>query len=132
MFKVSTKKLDCKAGIVYILQIEIEDKQLVKIGVTLDNKVENRITDILVSIWKRYRIFPKTYVKRYKKFDKPYEIETVLHKYFKDYKYETAHKFSGSTEIFNIELDIVVEAYEILLKGGSLDEVYSDKTTKSG
>ena len=131
MFKVSTKNLDYKAGIVYILQIDIEDKQLIKIGVTLDDKVENRITNILVSIWKRYRIFPKTYVKRYKKFDKPYEIEAILHKYFKNYKYETIHKFSGSTEIFEVGLDIVVEAYETLLKGESLDEVYSDETTKS-
>ena len=88
MFKVSTKNLDCKAGIVYILQIEIEDKQLVKIGVTLDNKVENRIMNILVSIWKQYRIFPKTYVKRYKKFNKPFEIEAILHRYFKNYNYK--------------------------------------------
>jgi len=130
MFKVSTKNLDYKAGIVYILQIDIEDKQLVKIGVTLDDKVENRVTSILISIWKRYRIFPRTYVKRYKKFDRPYEIETTLHRYFKNYKYETVHRFSGSTEIFDIELDIVVKAYEILLKGESLDEIYSDKTTE--
>ena len=87
--------------------------------------------NILVSIWKQYRIFPKTYVKRYKKFNKPFEIEAILHRYFKNYKYETACKFSGSTEIFDIELDTVVEAYEALLKGKSLNEVYSNETTES-
>ncbi len=47
------------AGILYVLVIELEDKELVKVGVTCRDKVEDRVAEILVSIWKRYRIFPR-------------------------------------------------------------------------
>lgn len=114
MFKIDTSLLK-KDGILYLLEIELEDKVLVKIGVTTRDKVENRVCEILTSIWKSYRIFPKTYVKRFRKTSNVYDKETKLHQIFEEYRYSTEHRFSGSTEIFDVEISKVVEEYEKLL-----------------
>jgi hypothetical protein len=124
MFKVSTKNMKEDEGIVYLLEIELEDRLLVKIGVTARKKVEDRVVEILTGIWKKYRIFPRCYVKRYRKTSEIFNKETILHRYFKDYQYETKHIFGGSTEMFDISLDSAVEAYEKVLKGEQLEDKY--------
>ena len=116
--------LDAKpsSGILYVLEIELEDITLVKIGVTCRRKVEERVTEILTSIWKRYRYYPKTYVARYKKVNDPYGKEKLLHEYFADNLYVTKHPFSGHTEFFTIEVDKVKEVYDRLVKTGQVNE----------
>ena len=127
MFKVSTKTLNTKEGILYILLIKLEDKDLVKIGITTRPKIEDRVVEILTSIFQKYRRFPYCYPKRFKKTSDPLDKETRLHKYFEDYKYTTEYPFSGHTEFFDIELDIVVDAYDKLLRGEELAEKYESK-----
>ena len=127
MFKVSTKAVSSEKGILYILLVHLEDKDLVKIGITTRPKIEDRVVEILTSIFQQYRRFPYCYPKRFKKTDKILDKEARLHKYFEDYKYTTEHSFSGHTEFFDIELDIVVDAYERLLKGEDLAEKYESK-----
>lgn len=114
MFTVSRDSIkEDSKGILYVLEIELEDKLLVKIGFT-KGKVEDRVCQILTSIWKRYRVFPKTYVKRFSKFEDVVSKEQELHARFEGYRYSTEHKFSGSTEIFDVELDKVVEVYDAM------------------
>ena len=127
MFKVSTKAVSSEKGILYILLVRLEDKDLVKIGITTRPKIEDRVVEILTSIFKKYRNFPYCYPKRFKKTDNLLDKEARLHKYFEDYKYTTEHSFSGHTEFFDIELDTVVDAYERLLKGEDLAEKYESK-----
>lgn len=103
-------------GILYIVHFELEGKPLVKIGVTT-RTIEERVAEILVSIFKKYREFPYCRPKRFRKTGNVYEKEAILLKYFKDYQYEPSNKFSGSTEFFDIALEDVVEVYEDLLKG---------------
>lgn len=122
-FKVNSKQTAEDEGIVYILAIDLEDKTLVKIGVTSRKKIDDRVLEILLGIWKKYRVFPKCYPKRFKKTTNIFEKETALHKYFEKYKYETEHKFGGCTEFFHVDLDIVVEVYDKLLAGEELDKV---------
>lgn len=112
--KVSTESVRKDDGIVYVLQIDLEDKQLVKIGITT-RKVEERVCEILTSIWKKYRIFPKCYVKRFKTTTHIELRESMLHEMFAEYSYETQYKFSGCTEFFDVDLDEVVIAYENVL-----------------
>ena len=112
-------------GILYVALFELEGKDLVKIGITR-RTVERRMSDILVSIFKRYRVFPRCVPKRFRKVGNVLEKESILHKYFSNFKYVTEHKFSGSTEFFDISLDDAVEAYEKLLAGESLDEIRED------
>jgi hypothetical protein len=108
-------------GILYLVCFTMEDKVLVKIGVTT-RKIEDRVSEILVSIFKKYREFPYCRPKRFKKTTEIFEKEAILHEYFKKYRYTTEHKFSGSTEFFNVPIEKVVNAYENLLEGKPLDE----------
>lgn len=103
-------------GILYILRIRLEDKDLVKVGVTCRDKVEERVCEILTSIWKKYRIFPETYVKRFKVVEDVYTKETRMHKLLEEYSYCTEHKFSGSTEFFDVHLDVVVGCYDEVIR----------------
>lgn len=102
------------AGIVYLLEFDLEGKKLVKVGMTF-RRVEDRVCEILVSIWKRYRIFPQCYVKRYKTCSNPKKMEKQLHKQLYQYKYKTLYSFSGSTEFFEIDLVSAVSAYDALI-----------------
>lgn len=115
IFTVDTSSF-VKAGIVYILEVQLEDKLLVKVGYTSRDKVEDRICEILVGIWKRYRVFPQCYVKRYKEVPNPTQIEAQLHRDLNEFRYKTKYKFSGSTEFFSVPLDTVVDLYDKLLQ----------------
>lgn len=109
------------AGILYLVHFKLDDKDLVKIGVTSRN-IEDRVSEILVSIFKSYREFPYCRPKRFRKTGQVYEKEAILHKHFKEYNYTPQNKFGGSTEFFDVPLDVVVLAYENLLNGKPLDE----------
>ena len=50
--KVKSGKTSEDEGIVYILLIKLEDKDLVKIGVTGRAKVEDRVIEILLGIYR--------------------------------------------------------------------------------
>ena len=118
MMKVTKDGLAVKEdlGILYLVHFELEGKALVKIGVTT-RTIEERVSEILVSIFKKYREFPYCRPKRFRKTSDVYEKEALLHKYFKEYNYTTKNRFSGSTEFFDVPLEDVVIVYENLLKG---------------
>jgi hypothetical protein len=110
---VSTSNIiTAKRGIVYVLEIDLEGKKLVKVGLTHRPRVEDRVCEILVSIWKRYRVFPQCTVKRYSSFNNPAAVEKRLHKELKEFRYTPKFSFSGSTEFFDISLNDVVSLYE--------------------
>lgn len=112
-------------GTLYLVLFELEGKELVKIGVTSRN-IEDRVAEILVSIFKKYREFPRAYPKRFRKVPNVYEKEAMLHKHFKDLNYKTEKKFSGSTEFFEVPLDDAVVVYESLIDNGDLNEFRAD------
>lgn len=112
----AVKKHD-SSGILYLLAFKIDDQDVVKIGVTCRPKVEERVCEILTSIWKRYRIFPELYVKRYKKVPDVYQKETLLLKEFSSQAFTTKHVFTGSTELVTATLEEVTEAYDKLTAG---------------
>lgn len=115
--KVTKSKPD-EVNILYVVLFELEGKSLVKIGVT-SRSIEDRVSEILVSIFKKYREFPYCRPKRFRKTDKAYEKESILHEQFKEFNYVTENKFSGSTEFFDVPLELVVDAYEKLLEDES-------------
>jgi len=122
--------LEEDVGILYIVYFELEGKQLVKIGVTT-RAIEDRVSEILVSIFKKYREFPYCRPKRFRKTGNVYEKEAQLHQYFKQHNYELKNKFSGSTEFFDVPLEEVVEVYEQLLKGKAIDESRQEQDSDS-
>ena len=122
-FKTSTKYLDKNDGMVYLLEIHLEDKVLVKIGITSRNKIEDRVTEISVGIFKSYRFFPYIRPKRFKKTTEITTKESMLHTYFKDRRYTTQYQFGGHTELFDVPLDEAVEMYERVLNGEDINTV---------
>lgn len=120
--QINTSLLDKpKQGIVYILYIDIEyeDKlqHITKIGVTTRD-VEARVTEILISIWKGTRIFPRCYVKRFKTVQDPYGMESELLSLYKDREEELiTNKFSGATECFLLNEEdrgTLIDKYETM------------------
>lgn len=103
-------------GILYIARFDLEGKELVKIGVT-SRSIEERMSEILISIFKRYREFPYCRPKRFRKVEDAYEKEAGLHFHFQDYKYLPQKQFSGHTEFFDMPLDEAVLVYENLVNG---------------
>lgn len=104
-------------GIVYILYIDLEYEEctynLTKIGVTTRD-VEKRVAEILTSIWKKTRIFPRCYVKRFRTVFDPYGVEAELLRGTPN-KSEIELVFSGSTECYILDdqqRDTLLEFYE--------------------
>lgn len=119
---VSKKNVAEDSGIVYLLEIHMEDKVLVKIGVSSRTDIAVRTGEILASFFQKYRYFPYCRPKRFKKTDEIYKKEAMLHKYFDDRRYKTEYVFGGCTEMFNIGLDEAVEVYERVLAGEDVNE----------
>jgi len=131
-FVVNSKseKLDEDWGILYLVLFELDGKQLIKIGITT-RTIEDRIAEILVSIFKVYREFPYCRPKRFRKTPNVFEKEALLHSYFEEYNYKPEKIFSGSSEFFDIPLEDAVSAYEQLLAEGSLGESRYRKVSNS-
>jgi hypothetical protein len=123
-FQVDRGKLEEKParGIVYVLEMELDEGKVVKIGMTARSKVETRVSEILVEMWKRYRYFPRCYVARYKTWDDPLGVEARLHAWFADRSCEMEHCFTGFSEYFKVDVQEVKDVYDKLY-AGELDEV---------
>lgn len=112
-------------GILYLLELHLEDKVLVKIGITLRSKVEDRVLEILLAIHKKYRYYPHCKQLRFRTVDDPLGKESRLHEYFRSCNYTTEHSFNGSTELFEVDSSVVKDTYDKLL-AGELDGRYED------
>ena len=104
------------AGVLYVLELDVDGKTVVKIGLT-HRKVEERVCEILTSYWKSYRVFPRCYPKRFRKVEDVYAKEQELLRYFSDRKYESEKRFSGCQELVDVAVDEVVQKYEELVSG---------------
>ncbi len=130
-FKVSTKsavkrkKNKDASGLLYVLCFELEGKELIKIGVTT-RPIQDRVSEILTSIFKKHRVFPYCKPKKYSKFSDVYKEEAAMHKVFASFSYVPEKRFSGSTEFFEAPLDAVITEYEKRLKADR-DNIKSTK-----
>lgn len=116
-FKVNRDISKDSSGILYILILEIEGETVYKIGVT-KRKIEDRVCEILTDHYRKFRYFCKCTPKRFRKVDDVYNKETLMHRFFKDYRFTSSKVFDGSTELFyNIELDVLLEMYDRCLEG---------------
>ena len=116
--KIDFSSMDT-SGILYVLVIKLEGKELVKVGIT-SCSIEDRVCGILRSIFTEYRIFPEISPRKFKKVCDYRSKERVLHEYLKEHQYTTKHKWGGYTEVFDVSIDKVVAAYEHLIAEGSL------------
>jgi len=120
MFKVSKKKVSEDKMILYLLELDINGTIVCKFGVT-SRKIEDRVAEILKSLFYSTRRFHYCYPKRFKKVDDALVKEAMLLEYFDEYRYD-GYKFSGYTELRVISLEEAVRVYDYLLKEGKLPE----------
>lgn len=108
-------------GILYLLCLNVDGVDVVKIGVTT-RKIDDRVCEILHSHYKVYRWFPECYPKRFRKTKDVYEKEKILLDYFELYKFNAKKPFGGCQELVYAPLELVVEIYEKVLNGEELEE----------
>ena len=111
----------------YLLSIEMPSGIiLVKIGKASGASSKERMMQINSSIFDKFRCTAKISIKRDREVpdDKVFKYEAILHNFFSDYRYDTPHKFSGSSECFCIPLSEAVQAYEAVIEGQVPDFKY--------
>ena len=111
----------------YIMSIELPSGMcVVKIGKASGESSKERMLQINGSIFDKFRCTAKISIKRDREVpaDKVFEYETILHRFFADYKYETKHAWDGVTETFVVDMSDVVTAYELVIAGEVPDFTY--------
>ena len=124
-YKRNEKKVSKEGdGIVYLLYMKVDGKDVVKIGVTSRLKIEERVVEILTSHFKKYRNFPYCRPKRFGRTSSIYDKEAQLHYHFKSCKYSPETKFDGSTEFFIVEDEkYLLDVYKRCLEGENLKDL---------
>lgn len=112
-FQVDRKKVE---GTVYVFKMILDCGTTVyKVGITSRDRVEDRLGEVVMSFFSKYRYIPRTTIKRFRKNVSYESIERTLHKEFDYCCYEFDKKFGGSTEFFCLEEDVLLERYDELL-----------------
>lgn len=123
---LSVGKNPSKKQRLYILEFTILGEKVYKIGKASGTSSVDRLMDIVRSYFTAYRITPEVKIVRDREVpdDKVFEYETCLHKFFANYTYQPSKSFSGSTELFEVCKDDVIQAYEAVIEGNVPDFVY--------
>ena len=106
-------KLD---GILYILELDVDGKRVVKVGLTRRDNICERVCEITTSYFQQYRYFPYVRPKRFRHVANVYAKEQYILKYFRDKKYKSEKKFSGCEELLDVDVEQVVQVYEQLIE----------------
>ena len=124
--KALLKKDPSDEGIVYLLDMEVDDVRVVKIGVTR-RKIWERVVEITTSYFHKYRYFPRVKPMKFSKANGYFAVETMLHRYFREMKYWAKEQFMGSNELFKVDEEVVKTAYMDAMDGVDiLQEDYPD------
>jgi len=121
----------------YLFDITLKSGlKVVKIGVASHNSSVDRMFQVNRDYFMKYRESFRCTIKRDREVpaDKCFQMETILHKFFKDYQYTPKVRFDGSTELFCIPLSDAVQAYEAVIEGLVPEHTYimPDQSEKDG
>lgn len=125
-------------GIVYILKFYLGDTEddmraVYKIGVAARRirPLETRINEICTDHFMKYRYFPFVRPRKFSKTEYYFEIESHLHKVYKDKRYHSSKPFDGHTEFFQIEdEEELIAYYEKVMKDPLEYITPTDKATE--
>lgn len=109
----------------YCMRITMPDSVWFKFGVASGPSSKNRMLQIAASYYDLYRETPVIKIMRDRKIDGDvvFKKENILHKFFGMYQY-TKTPFDGSTELFDIEIDPALQAYDAVVAGDVPVHVY--------
>jgi len=111
----------------YLMEITLPSGMVViKCGKASGSSSKERMLQICSSIYDKFRRTPMIKIQRDREVnaDLVFKYETIMHRFFSDYRYESKHKFDGISECFVVPLDDMVQAYEAVMEGLEPDGVY--------
>lgn len=101
-------------GTVYMVEIQLGDMVLYKVGAT-QNSARRRVLGIIDSMEQAYGVFPRCKILHERKCKWYYQAEKEIHHRLDKYMYETRVQFSGSTEVVKCKYEDVLEVYNDVL-----------------
>lgn len=112
-FKVNKTNTDIER--LYILEINIEGTIVYKVGKASGHSCKQRMLQIVGSYFDVYRCTPVVSVVRDRECIDVFKKETKCHHELKEYQHVPPKTFTGSTELFEVDKEKVIEVYERVL-----------------
>lgn len=118
------------SGMVYLIKMVLdEDTTVVKIGITTRRSIVERLAENVIGFFNTYRYIPRTTVKKYSRTPYYREIESHLHKVYKEDNYKFDKKFDGSTEYFYLRDEKALIEYYTKVMKDPLDYITPNEAT---
>ena len=102
-------------GILYLIEMDVDGKRVVKIGLTRRPTIDERLAEIALAHFKAYRQINYMRPKRFRKTSNVLQKEQLLLAYFANRRYESALPFTGHTELVDVDIMEVVKKYEEII-----------------
>ena len=102
-------------GILYLIEMDVDGKRVVKIGLTRRATIDERLAEIALAHFKAYRQINYMRPKRFRKTCDVLKKEQLLLGYFAARKYNSEKHFCGCTELVDVDIMEVVQKYEEII-----------------
>ena len=102
-------------GILYLIEMDVDGKRVVKIGLTRRATIDERLVEIALAHFKAYRQINYMRPKRFRKTSNVSQKEQLLLGYFSSRRYVSEKPFTGHTELVDVDIMEVVTKYEEII-----------------
>lgn len=100
----------------YILEMQIGEDLVYKVGKASGHSCKQRMLQIIGSYFDVYRVTPIIKVVKDTEVTDVFTKETACHHALVEWTYTPSKMFSGSTELFRVDKDKVLEVYNSVLQ----------------
>ena len=115
------KKGDENTERLYVLEMIVDGIVVYKVGKSSGHSSKARMLQIVGSYFDAYRVTPVVKIVKDTACTGVFEKETLCHQELVEYKYTPDKSFSGCTETFKIDKEVVLEVYKRVLEGTKED-----------
>ena len=102
-------------GILYLIEMDVDGKRVVKIGLTRRATIDERLVEIALAHFKAYRQINYMRPKRFRTTSNVSQKEQLLLGYFSSRRYVSEKPFTGHTELVDVDIMEVVTKYEEII-----------------
>lgn len=102
-------------GILYLIEMDVDGKRVVKIGLTRRATIDERLVEIALAHFKAYRQINYMRPKRFRKTSNVSQKEQLLLGYFSSRRYVSEKPFTGHTELVDVDIMEVVTKYDEII-----------------
>ena len=100
----------------YVMEIVVGETTVYKVGKASGHSSKQRMLQIIGSYFDVYRKTPVVSIIKDKEVTNVFEKETKCHHALAEWQFTPEKSFSGSTEIFNVSKEKVLEVYKNVLQ----------------